>query len=446
MDSLETTPASGDEQAIRIIKDDQGILVLGDDDAVNSWLDDAGLSKQALHLGKQSLQVAGQGLQALGELASQSGRWVKLTSESAQKVAQYGSTGTGVLRQSGKIKHILKFENLSKASTLANPQMLTGVAGIMTQMALEQSIREITDYLETIDKKIDDLLQDQKDQSIANLVGVAHMVDETVMIRNKVGSVTDTTWSKIAGCPQDLVRAQGYALLKIEGLAKKLSEAGDAGEAERVSVQMQKDITEWTSILGNAVQLQDKLYVLELDRVMAERPETVEMHRQGVIEARRVRLHDIESKLFQLNASIKASGLKVREQKVKHPFAVTHTLQILDEVNDHVAQFAISVGIEAERIEIEMAPSWADAAGKLITDGTSRFGAGVKHLGEGAKRLGQGAAKLGGETTHKVAEGSVHLGGDAARLGRQLGDGLSAGIGDASKKFTGFIGRKKPRE
>jgi hypothetical protein len=56
MDSLETTPASGDEQAIRIIKDDQGILVLGDDEAVNSWLDDAGLSKQALHLGKQSLQ------------------------------------------------------------------------------------------------------------------------------------------------------------------------------------------------------------------------------------------------------------------------------------------------------------------------------------------------------------------------------------------------------
>lgn len=104
MDSLEMTPASGDEQAIRIIKDDQGILILGDDDAVNSWLDDAGLSKQALHLGKQSLQVAGKGLQAFGELAAQSGRWVKLTSESAQKVAQYGSTGTGVLRQSGKIK------------------------------------------------------------------------------------------------------------------------------------------------------------------------------------------------------------------------------------------------------------------------------------------------------------------------------------------------------
>ena len=72
MDSLETTPASGDEQAIRIIKDDQGILILGDDDAVNSWLDDAGLSKQALHLGKQSLQVAGNGLQAFGELAAQS--------------------------------------------------------------------------------------------------------------------------------------------------------------------------------------------------------------------------------------------------------------------------------------------------------------------------------------------------------------------------------------
>lgn len=61
------------------------------------------------------------------------------------------------------------------------------------------------------------------------------------------------------------------------------------------------------------VRLQDKPYILGLDRVMTECPEKVEMHRQDIIEARRVRLHDVESKLFRLNASLKASDFKVCE-------------------------------------------------------------------------------------------------------------------------------------
>jgi hypothetical protein len=453
MDSHEPVPASDGERSVQVIKDEQGILVVGDDAAVGSWLNDAGLGGQSRKIRKQALQAGGTGFQALGSVAAQSGRWVKLTEESAQKVAEYGASGTGVLRESGKIRHILKFEDLSKVSSLANPQMLTGVAGIMTQMALEQAIEEITDYLATIDRKIDDLLQDQKDQSIANLVGVAHMIDETMMIRDKVGIVTETTWSKVAGCPQDLARAQGYALLKIEGLAKKLSEAKDAGEAERLSMQLHRDIADWMSILGNAVQLQDKLYVLELDRVMAERPETLQPHRQGIIEARRVRLHDIETKLFQLNSSIKQSAQMVRNQKVLHPFTVTHTLQKLDEVNDRMASFAVSIGIEAERVEIEMAPRWPDAAGKLISDGASQVGVGAKRLGESAVWLGQGALKLGEEASHNIADGTVRFGDDAAKFGqntretigrgvKQLGDGAAAGLGDVSKKLGSIFGKK----
>ena len=460
MDSREIISASDAQQDIQIIKDEQGMLILGDDAAVDSWLDVTGLRKQARGVTMQALHAGSKGFQMLGDAAVHNGRWVKLTEESAQKVAQYGGTGTGVVREGGKIRHILKFEDLSKASSLANPQMLTGVAGVMTQMALEQAIQEITDYLETIDSKIDDLLQDQKDQSIANLVGVAHMIDETMMIRSKVGIVTETTWSKIAGCPQDLVRAQGYALLKIEGLSKKLSEAGDAAEAERLSVQLQQDITEWMSILGNAVQLQDKLYVLELDRVMAERPETLEPHKQGIIEARRVRLHDIESKLFQLNASVRQSAQDVRGQKVLHPFAVNHTLQLLNDVNDRMVHFAVSIGIEAERIEIEMAPSWKDAAGKLISDGANQLGQGAKQVGDGAVWLGQGAAKFGEETRRRLADGTAQFGNDAARVGeqigqnagqaidegvkgaKQLGNDLAAGFDNAAKKMTGFFANR----
>lgn len=444
-------PADGGTGDIRVFTDDQGMLVLGDGASIDAWLSAAGLRAQARDVKKQALLAGSKGFQVLGNSAAQSGRWVKLTEESAAKMAQYGGTGTGVLRGGGKIRHILKFEDLSKASSLANPQMLTVVASVMTQMALEQAIQEITDYLAVIDSKIDDLLQDQKDQSIANLVGVAHMIDETMTIRDNVGMVTETTWSKVAGCAQDLVRAQGYALLKIEGLAKKLTETGDAVDAERLSVQLSNDLDEWTSILGNAVQLQDKLYVLELDRVMAERPETLESHRRGVIVARRMRLHDIETKLLQLNDSVQRSAQTVRGQKVLHPFSVSHTLQVLNDVNERMVHFAISIGIEAEHAKIEMAPKWTEAAGKLIVDGANQVGQGARQLGHGAVQLGQGAARFGEKTTHGIVNGAVQFADDAARLRdtgqsigkgvKELGDDVATGIAQVSKNISGLLGK-----
>ena len=88
--------------------------------------------------------------------------------------------------------------------------MATGVAGMMTQMALEQAIQEITDYLKSIDEKVGDLLQDQKDQIVADLIGVVFEVDEAVAIRDKTGTLSDAAWSKLAPCAQMTSRALGY--------------------------------------------------------------------------------------------------------------------------------------------------------------------------------------------------------------------------------------------
>ena len=76
--------------------------------------------------------------------------------------------------------------------------MLTGISGVMVQMALEQAVSEITDYLKDIDAKLDDLLRDQKDQTVSKLAGISHMIDETMLIYQQVGSISETTWSKVS--------------------------------------------------------------------------------------------------------------------------------------------------------------------------------------------------------------------------------------------------------
>lgn len=42
---------------------------------------------------------------------------------------------------------------------MTNPALLAGAAGIMAQVAMQQTMNEITDYLATIDEKVDDVLR-----------------------------------------------------------------------------------------------------------------------------------------------------------------------------------------------------------------------------------------------------------------------------------------------
>lgn len=58
----------------------------------------------------------------------------------------------------GKFAKNLQFVPTA-AVELANPAMLAGVSGMMFQLALEQSLKEIADYLAAIDEKVEDVLR-----------------------------------------------------------------------------------------------------------------------------------------------------------------------------------------------------------------------------------------------------------------------------------------------
>lgn len=417
------------DAAINIIEDEQGLLVFGDDAAIDAWLAEASVPKRNIRAVKKNA-FAGitKAAKLFGDAQTSSGRWVKMTKESAELVKRHGFKGTGVVRQgNGQIVAHLKFENLGKIKSLAGPQAVFGVEAMMAQMALEQAVAEITDYLKSIDRKIDDLLQDQKDQTVADLVGIARMIDETMAIRENVGLITQTTWSKIAGCPQTVARAQSYALLKIENIARKLADASDASEAESVARQLAKDVVDWLSILANAVQLQDKLSILEIDRVVAEEPDMLERYRMGAITARTRRLRDIEAKLRELVTSIHDSSERVRDQKLLHPISVDNTLKTLDVVNAKLTGFATALNLEAAGSDIAMAERWHIVAGKAITDGANHIGA---SLGTGAKLIGNGATA----GVRTAAAGMAYVGDHAAK-------GVADGLNDAGKRLRGLFNR-----
>jgi len=77
---------------IQLISDGAGVAVIGDSAAVERFLASEGLASKDLELPK-ARRVLGAGsaaAQAGSEIAANSGRWVKLTEESAQMVKKYG--------------------------------------------------------------------------------------------------------------------------------------------------------------------------------------------------------------------------------------------------------------------------------------------------------------------------------------------------------------------
>lgn len=425
-----------DELAISVVEDEQGLLFLGDPTQVKGWLDERGLT--SYEFTAKAAGVARGVAKATETAANASGRWAKLTKESAELVKKYGKAGglqPGVVQKSnGQIVKWLKFE---KPSQLFSPAMATGVAGMMTQMAMEQAIQEITDYLARIDDKVSDLLRDQKDRVIADLMGASFEVDEAAAIRSKTGSLSDTAWSKLAPCAQTTATALAYALTKLQGAADKLKRHGSVEDLSRVADAARDDVPVWLAVIAFAVKTRDRLSVIELERAFAETPESLEEHREAIVEARRDRLGKVRGGVESLRTAFGQAADNVRGEKLLHPFTVDSALAILDSLMGQTGSFSHALGIEMDEKTIERAPEWGEVAGKFVGDVAAGAADGAQQVG-GA--IAGGAAALGEAAGKGAADLGAAVAGGAQEIGKAL-EGIDLGKVAESLPFKFPFGR-----
>ncbi|MBM6699343.1 hypothetical protein H7U32_03200 [Bifidobacterium pullorum subsp. saeculare] len=384
-----------ERDGVRIIRDGAGILFLGDADVIDAELSALGLRGSPIPA-SQLMGVTGRLFQVAGQAAADSGRWLKLTEESMDKIQEFGFRGTGVLRrENGRIAYHLTFKDLKGARALANPTALAGIGGMMTQFALEQAIAEVKDYLERMDAKLDDLLQDQQDQKLGELAGAAGTLDEAIAVRDQVGTIGEASWSQVAPCAQSINTAQGYALNKLMTLSTKLADTPDASRMEQLTDRARNDVRQWTSILAYAVRLRDELHVLELDRVMEVEPQTVERHREGIVVERRNRMERIRGVLEALADGLEDSSRRLSGQKLLHPLAVSHAQTNMEAIAGHLRDFAQSLDIDLGQTEIDRALPWRNVAGRLIADAAEQAGDALGEFGSmTAKAAAEGAARV----------------------------------------------------
>lgn len=390
---------------IKLISDGDGLAVIGDPAAVDQFLHSAGVKSQNLGLDKLGSKLqdgtaarAGSAVAGAGSLAAaHAGRWVKLTENSARQLklgtAMKGSTegvSRAIMTDKGKITSVLEFAK-TPAEMLTNPAMLTGAAGIMAQLAMQQAMDEITDYLATIDEKVDDVLRAQKDASLAGMIGAGFVIDDAMTVRESLGRVPETTWDQVQTTSSTIASAQAYALRRLDAIAVKLESKTAMTDIAKVVQQAEPEIREWLAVLARTFQLLDAKDVLELERVLEIAPEELDRHRLALRTARQNRLEKIATSTAILLERAEDAANTANAKVLLRPGAAKTVVRSSNGVTTGVVEFRSRLGIEGEHESVE-ARRWVEAAAD-VRDGVQNSVKDTSSVGvQVAKRIGGGTA------------------------------------------------------
>ncbi|TPW77710.1 hypothetical protein [Schumannella soli] len=384
-------------------------------------------------LSPRALGRAGQALGIAATVQESSGRWVKLTKESAQLLKDLGISNptSGVARgDGGRILKHLVFE----PTTLLSPTVLTSLAAVATQASLEASLDEIKEYLEEIDQKLDQLLQQRKIQALGQLGGVTLAIQEADAIHAATGTVSAVTWSKVQANSLALQTMQAESIAQLHAIADRVqSVAGDTDESARMLEKVEDDVTFWLGVLARTLALQDRQYVLELARVADSAGEDLESHRQGITIARTERGERIARSLGAINGSVRAGSDLSNFARVANPFSSRTVTQRANAVNRSVEDFAEHSGLELVAVEAIREMRWGGAVKALVGDAVTQVGSAGAEVADRAKTFGGAIQERSDDTILALAE-RVSARREAAEPSGSSDEVTTAGSDDSTPK------------
>jgi hypothetical protein len=343
---------------IELVSDGDGIAVIGESKAVELFLRTEGLwdmSKRFdLRRLRSLLAVGSDIVQATSQIAGNSACWIKLTPESARLVKEHGlmeSKTPGLshllIGTPGRVKNWLQTEQ-DVGSVLTNPAAISGVAGLMAQMAGQQTMAEITDYLERLDAKADDILRKVDDTVLKDMHGARLQINRAHTMREHEGRVTSDSWSEVQNASGKLAGVQEYALLQLETIAEKLESKKRVSGLAVAAEEAGPEVQQWLVVLADCFRLQEAFDVLALDRAMDKSVAALNARRRGLEADRTNRIELISTHtmnlLIRMDAAVGAANKKLLWTRKK-------SLSVIDSSNGlalGVQEFHDVLGIDAE--------------------------------------------------------------------------------------------------
>lgn len=428
---------------IELVIDGDGVAVIGAASDVERFFLTSGIDQTASRdLDLQRLwsvtSTAGGAVKVGADIAANSGRWVKLTAESAEAVRKFGlmpskipGVSHAMIGNPGDLKQWIQVASAPTA-LLNGPFALTALATMMQQHAMQEQMDQIVEYLQQIDEKVDDVLRGQKDAVLADMIGVDLILEEAMTVRGEVGRVSDVTWSKVQATGMAIARTQAYALLQLDAIAEKLEKKADLGEIAKATKDAEPKVKEWLAVLARSFQLQEGISVLELDHVLDAAPEELESHRLGLSVARKNRLDTIGRSTGRLLRQMDETIQRANSKVLLNPFDAPAAVKSSGQVANGVVEFRARLGLESSA-EARDAKGWGQA------------------LGEVRDKVGQFSTKTYDRATEPFRE--VDIDGDgvpdkprAAAAAEEAGSALKGAAAGVAGAFGTFFRHEKTEE
>ena len=342
---------------IQLISDGEGLAVFGREAAVERFLRASGLWTASRDLDLRRLRatvvVGSEVVNEATKFASHAGRWVKLTEESAKLVQEHGlmeSKTPGVdhlmVGTPGNVRNWLQTEN---GQVFSNPQLLAGVSGVMAQVAAQQNVAEIREYLARIDEKVDDVLRKVDETVLKDMVGARLQIRRASTMRDREGRVSDDSWSEVQNASGKVADVQGYALLQLKGIAEKLEGKTRISGLASAAEEVKPEVAKWLAVLAECFQLQEAFDILAVDRVLGAPAEELNARRRGLAADRQDRLDLIaqctEELLARMDEAVGVANAKLFWNRAKAPTVIESSTQVAVGVHE----FHTLLGIDADQ-------------------------------------------------------------------------------------------------
>lgn len=375
-DQGEGEPTMDDE--IELFTDGEGLALFGETSAIDRFLESRGLKDPVesfdlapiLNLGSASLKAG-------AEIAANHGRWLLLTEESAAAIQEIGlvpTTSKGIayamVGERGDISQWVKVIR-SPGAIFTNPALLAGVGGLMAQFALQRQLRQISDHLESIDRKVAWLKDFNLDKEFAVLRGIRDSVERAKAVRSALGRVTDTSWSTIQDSPRALAERHALALLQLDRVTYAISQASSKNLAE-AAPERSGDVRASIVLAAETMLLLDQVADLELDRALNSSPEEVEATRQALTASRHALLERTTECFNRLLSEVDASSHRVNNSVLINPRKSPRAFAELELIRSDVNGILSAIKPPAVWDPIEQR-KWSEAATPVV-ESVIRFG------------------------------------------------------------------------
>lgn len=333
----------------------------------------------------------------------------------------------------GKIKAIVQFAQ-GPGSILGNPAILAGAAGVMAQIAIQKQMEQITEYLEEINEKVDDVLRAQTDAVLSDMIGAERIIEEAWTVREEVGRVSEVNWSKVQATPTTIASTQEYVLRQLDAIADKLHKRSNAGDIAKAAKEAEVKVRQWLAVLARCMQLQDATYILELDRMLEASPEELEQHRLGLSKSRQRRRELIIGSTDRLLTEMGETVGKANDKVLFSPLSSPAAVRSSNQVSADVVEFRGLLGIqsdcqsaqakpwgqaatEARDTALKTAAEGLDTTRRFSVDAGNAIGVGAKSAGSAVGGLVAGAAGKVGSLIPRKNDAAALPSGDDSESG-----------------------------